>query len=62
MINTVYIRYTNQADILFLPHDVVKQGRKTIMYKYVLTVIEAASRYKDAEPLKTKMVAEVSGN
>ena len=50
---------THQADILYLPHDGVKQGRKTITYKYVLTVIDAASRYKEAEPLKTKTATEV---
>ena len=40
----------HQADLLFLPHDRV--GRKT--YKYALTVVDAASRYKEAEPLATK--------
>ena len=37
----------HQADLLFLPHDKVR--RKT--YKYVLTVVDVASRYKEAEPL-----------
>ena len=36
----------HQADILFLPHD---NG-----FKYALTVVDVASRYKDAFPLKTK--------
>ena len=40
----------HQADLLFLLHDRV--GRKT--YKYALTVVDVASRYKEAEPLTTK--------
>ena len=36
----------HQADLLFLPHDKIK--RKT--YKYTLTVVDVASRYKEAEP------------
>ena len=40
----------HQADLLFLPHD--KVGRKT--YKYALTVVDIASRYKEAEPLTDK--------
>ena len=46
----------HQADLLFLPHD--KMGRRT--YKYALTVVDAASRYKEAEPLATKEAKEVS--
>ena len=46
----------HQADLLFLPHDRV--GRKT--YKYALTVVDAASRYKEAEPLATKEAKEVA--
>jgi hypothetical protein len=42
----------HQADILFLPHD---NG-----YKYALTVVDVASRYKQAEPLKTKSASEVA--
>ncbi|MES9881870.1 MAG: DDE-type integrase/transposase/recombinase [Sedimenticola sp.] len=45
-----------QADLLFLPHDRV--GRKT--YKYALTVVDVASRYKEAEPLATKEAKEVA--
>jgi hypothetical protein len=41
----------HQADLLYLPHD---EG-----YKYALTVIDVASRYKEAEPLKTKKAADV---
>ena len=47
-----------QADLLFLPHDRLPRGRKT--YKYALTVVDAASRYKEAEPLSTKESAEVA--
>ena len=46
----------HQADLLFLPHDRV--GRKT--YKYALTVVDIASRYKEAEPLATKESKEVA--
>ena len=46
----------HQADLLFLPHD--RRGHKT--YKYALTVVDVASRYKEAEPLSTKESAEVS--
>ena len=46
----------HQADLLFLPHDRVR--RKT--YKYALTIIDVASRYKEAEPLATKNSTEVA--
>src|SRR6218665_3976860 len=46
----------HQADLLFLPHDRV--GRKT--YKYALTVVDVASRYKEAEPLTDKSASEVA--
>ena len=46
----------HQADLLFLPHDLV--GRKT--YRYALTVVDVASRYKEAEPLTSKTAAEVA--
>src|SRR6218665_2524846 len=46
----------HQADLLFLPHDRV--GRKT--YKYALTVVDVASRYKEAEPLADKSASEVA--
>ena len=45
----------HQADLLFLPHDKVR--RKT--YKYALTVVDVASRYKEAEPLTSKDSTEV---
>ena len=44
------------ADLLFLPHDCV--GRKT--FRYALTVVDVASRYKVAEPLTNKTAAEVA--
>ena len=46
----------HQADLLFLPHDRV--GRKT--YRYALTVVDVASRYKEAEPLTSKTATEVA--
>ena len=46
----------HQADLLFLSHDRV--GRRT--YKYALTVVDVASRYKEAEPLTSKGAAEVA--
>ena len=46
----------HQADLLFLPHD--KLRRKT--YKYALTVVDIASRYKEAEPLTSKHSNEVA--
>ena len=48
----------HQADLLFLPHDRPGRGRK--LYKYALTVVEVASRYKEAEPLATKEAKEVA--
>ena len=46
----------HQADLLFLPHDRV--GKRT--YKYALTVVDVASRFKAAEPLATKEAKEVA--
>ena len=46
----------HQADLLFLPHDRV--GRKTC--RYALTVVDVASRYKEAEPLTSKTAVEVA--
>ena len=48
----------HQADLLFLPHDRPTRGEK--LYKYALTLVDVASRYKEAEPLSTKESAEVS--
>ena len=46
----------HQADLLCLPHDRV--GRKKI--RYALTVVDVASRYKEAEHLTSKTAAEVA--
>lgn len=46
----------HQADLLFLPHDRV--GRRN--YKYALTLVDVASRYKEAEPLASKEATEVA--
>ncbi len=46
----------HQADLLFLPHDTIED--KT--YKYALTVIDIASRYKAAYPLSSKNSEEVA--
>ena len=46
----------HQADLLFLPHDRV--GRKT--FRYALTVVDLASRYKEAQPLTSKTAAEIA--
>ena len=45
----------HQADLLFLPRDTPK--KKT--YRYALCVVDVASRYKTAYPLKTKKSEEV---
>ena len=46
----------HQADLLYLPHDRV--AKRT--YKYALTVVDVASRFKEAEPLASKGAAEVA--
>jgi hypothetical protein len=53
----------HQADLLFLPHDqpstlTGRRGRK--IYKYALTVVDVASRYKESEPLTSKNSEEVA--
>ena len=48
----------HQADLLFLPHDKPPRGKK--IYKYALTVVDIASRYKEAEPLTSKDSGEVA--
>ena len=48
----------HQADLLFLPHDKLPRGKK--IYKYALTVVDIASRYKEAEPLTSKDSNEVA--
>ena len=42
----------HQADLLFLLHDKLPRGRK--VYKYALTIVDVASRYKEGEPLTSK--------
>ena len=48
----------HQADLLYLPHDRPPRSRKT--FKYALTVVDVASRFKAAEPLTTKEAREVA--
>ena len=43
----------HQADLLILPHDKAT-ARSQKDYKYALTVVDVASRFKAAEPLKAK--------
>lgn len=47
---------THQMDLLYLPHDTIRRKR----FKYALTVIDLASRYKDAEPLTEKSANAVA--
>ena len=48
----------HQADLLFPPHDKLSRGKK--VYKYALTVVDVASRYKAAEALVSKESDEVA--
>jgi len=41
-----------------MPHDKLPRGHK--VFKYALTVIDVASRYKEAEPLTSKNSDEVA--
>jgi len=50
----------HQADLLYLPHDRIGVGRGQRTYKYALTVVDVASRYKEAEPLTDKSATEVA--
>ena len=50
----------HQADLLFLPHDTLGRGRGRKTYKYALTVVDVASRFKEAEPLTSKDSTEVA--
>jgi len=50
----------HQADLLYLPHDLVVIGRKAKTFGYALTIVDVGSRYKEAEPLTDKSVAEVA--
>ena len=53
-----YPNAVHQAHLLFLPHDKLPRGRK--IYKYALTVVDVASRFKVAEPLTSKDSSEGS--
>ena len=46
----------HQFDLLYMPHNVFEGN----MYKYILTGIDVASRYKVVSPLKTKKLSEVA--
>ena len=48
--------YIHQSDLLSLPHDKFKKKR----YKYALTVVDVASRYKGSYQLTTKNAKEVA--
>jgi len=52
----------HQADLLFLPHDRLPRRHRQPhkVCKYALTVVDVASRYKEAEPLATKESKEVA--
>ena len=43
-----------------MPHDTLGRGRGRKTYKYALTVVDVASRYKAAEALTSKESAEVA--
>ena len=47
--------YVHQADLLFVSYDTI--GNRT--FKYILVVVDVASRYIDAEPLSKKDAASV---
>ena len=46
----------DQAYLLFLPHDRVRQTT----FRFALMVVDVASRYKEAEPLTSKTATEVA--
>ena len=50
--------WCTKQNFCFLPHDKFPKGKK--VYKYALTVVDVASRYKAAEPLASKESDEVS--
>ena len=50
----------HQVDLHFLPQDTLERGRGQKTYKYALTVVGIASRFKEAEPLSLKDSAEVA--
>ena len=46
----------HQFDLLYMPHNLFERNT----YKYILTGIDVASRYKVARPLRTKKSSEVA--
>ena len=46
----------HQFDLLYMPSDTLYRNK----YKYILSVIDVASRYKVTRPLKTKQVKDVA--
>ena len=52
----IYPNHTHQMDLLYLPHDRIRRKR----FKYALTVVDIASRFKDAEPLTDKSAMAVT--
>ena len=46
----------HQFDLLYMPHNLFERNT----YKYILTGIDIASRYKVASPLRTKKSSEVA--
>ena len=46
----------HQIDLLYMPHNVFEGNT----YKYILTGIDVATRYKVARPLRTKKSSEVA--
>ena len=48
------------ADLLHLPHDRVGSSRKAETFRYALTIVDVASRYKESEPLTEKSAVEVA--
>ena len=47
----------HQFDLSYMPSDTSYENN----YKYILAGIDAASRYKVARPLRTKLVRDVAG-
>lgn len=50
--------FLHQADLIYLPHDRPGQGRK--LYKYALTLVDVASRFKAGRPLTSKLADEAA--
>ena len=56
MFRVVVPNQLHQFDILYMPHDIVYGST----YKYILTGIDVASRFKVARPLRTKKSEDVA--